>query len=129
MIPGGPSQTVTVSLNSAASNLTVGVYNAILWFTNLNDQVALDRPFVLEIQPLEAPLIDTQPQSQTAQAGATAVFNVTAQGRPLFYQWRKNGTNLTDGGPVAGSATATLTLANALHGGLRRGQSGAKRRF
>ncbi|MGA2174129.1 MAG: immunoglobulin domain-containing protein [Verrucomicrobiota bacterium] len=113
LVAGGPARTVTVSLNSLASNLAVGIYNATLWFTNQNDHLAQARRFTLEILPLEPPLIVAQPQSQVIQAGATAVFNVTAQGRPLFYQWQKNGTNLTDGGHISGSATAALTVANA----------------
>lgn len=41
------------------------------------------------------------------------VFTAAAAGVPaLNYQWQKNGTNLTDGGNVSGSATAALTVSN-----------------
>ena len=47
-------------------------------------------------------------------AGATATFSVEADGdEPLRFQWQKNGTNLTDGGNILGSATSTLTISNA----------------
>jgi len=59
---------------------------------------------------LAAPVITTQPQSQTVCAGSTITFNVIATGSQLSYQWRKNGVNLSDGGNVSGSTTATLTL-------------------
>jgi hypothetical protein len=31
---------------------------------------------------------------------------------PLFYRWQRNGTNLDDGGNLAGSATRILSLSN-----------------
>ena len=43
---------VTVSLNSAASNLLAGTYSANVWFTNLNSQVAQSRQFTLLVGPL-----------------------------------------------------------------------------
>src|ERR1019366_2584164 len=45
------------------------------------------------------PVITVQPQNQTNNAGSTAIFIVQATSlQPLGYQWRKNGTNLMDGG-------------------------------
>ena len=60
-----------------------------------------------------SPFITRQPVGQTASTNATVQFVVTAVGTPaLAYQWQKNGVNLTDGGNVSGSATASLTLNN-----------------
>jgi pimeloyl-ACP methyl ester carboxylesterase len=51
------------------------------------------------------PLIVTQPQSQTVQAGANVIFCVAVTGStPLSYQWQKNDAALP------GKTTATLTL-------------------
>jgi uncharacterized repeat protein (TIGR03803 family) len=59
------------------------------------------------------PQITVQPASQSLLVGGAAVFSVTAVGDlPLSYQWQENGTNLTDGGNVSGSATCTLTISN-----------------
>jgi alpha-tubulin suppressor-like RCC1 family protein len=61
-----------------------------------------------------APSITGQPQSRTNIAGTTANFTVTASGtEPLSFQWLKNGTNLANGGNVAGANTPTLTVSNA----------------
>jgi len=43
--------------------------------------------------------------------GAAAVLRASASGYvPVTYQWRKDGTPLSDGGRVSGAHTATLTL-------------------
>jgi uncharacterized repeat protein (TIGR03803 family) len=57
--------------------------------------------------------ITEQPRSQEAFAGQTVSFSVaTAGALPMTYQWLKNGTNLVDGGNVAGSDARVLTLTN-----------------
>ncbi|HEY3914302.1 MAG TPA: choice-of-anchor tandem repeat GloVer-containing protein, partial [Verrucomicrobiae bacterium] len=112
--PGGSAAVVTLSLNSVASNLPPGNYTTAVWFTNLSDGFAQNRKFVLNVTlTSSAPAIVSQPQSQTALVGATAVFTVEAVGNvPLFYQWQKDFTNLTDGANISGSTTATLTLSD-----------------
>ncbi len=57
------------------------------------------------------PITVTAPADLTVCAGAQAVFSVTATGQPtLTYQWRKNGSPLSDGGSISGSTTDTLTI-------------------
>jgi len=59
------------------------------------------------------PTITTQPQSQTNLVGDNVTFSVTASGvEPLSYQWRKDGTNLLDGGNINGGNTPSLTVSN-----------------
>ena len=59
------------------------------------------------------PFISVQPSSQTLVSGSTAVFAVSAGGAgPLFFQWQFNSNNLSAGGNISGSATATLTISN-----------------
>ena len=112
LTPGGPATTVTVSLNSTASNLVVGTYSATVWFTNLNSGVGQSRQFSLSV--ISPPTITTQPANQAVLDGATATFTVGATGGlPLYYQWQDNGTNLTDGGNISGSTTTNLTISNA----------------
>jgi uncharacterized repeat protein (TIGR03803 family) len=60
-----------------------------------------------------APQITAQPASQAVVRGANVMLSVAVSGaRPLSYQWQKNGTNLLDGGNLAGSTNQTLALAN-----------------
>ena len=55
--------------------------------------------------------VTTQPQSLILPAGSNASFVITASGSPLLtYQWRFNGTNLTDSAHITGSATPALTI-------------------
>jgi uncharacterized repeat protein (TIGR03803 family) len=59
-----------------------------------------------------APTITTQPASQAAVAGANVLLSVASSGaRPFCYQWKRNGTNLVDGGNLSGSTARTLALA------------------
>jgi hypothetical protein len=54
-----------------------------------------------------APVITTQPASQSVAPGATVTFNVSATGTPApVFQWRK------DGAPIPNATNATLTLTN-----------------
>ncbi len=58
------------------------------------------------------PVITTQPQSLTNNAGATAFFTVSATGKNLAYQWFKTSA-LTNGGTISGATSSALTIANA----------------
>ena len=60
------------------------------------------------IPAVVAPSIDTQPSSQTVNAGQAATFQVTASGTaPLGYQWQKNGSNIS--GANSSSYTTPVT--------------------
>ena len=61
-----------------------------------------------------APPATSDPQNKTNAVGSTVTLSVTATGGlPLFYQWRRNGVNLIEGGTIAGSDERTLLIANA----------------
>src|SRR5439155_8966137 len=75
-----------------------------------------DRVFVVKLTPIAtpiAPAITVQPKSVALYAGKTAQFSGKATGSPpLGYQWRKNGTNIANGGSISGVLTDTLTISN-----------------
>lgn len=55
-----------------------------------------------------APVITTQPQSQSVNVGANVVFSVVATGTPNpTYQWNKNGS------AISGATGTTLSITNA----------------
>jgi uncharacterized repeat protein (TIGR03803 family) len=113
--PGGPAALATLSLNSDAGNLAPGSYVAFVEFSDLTDGSAQNRQFTLNVAVTSAvPVIVSQPLSQTALPGASAVtFSVSAAGNaPLFYQWQEDSANLTDGGNISGATTALLTISN-----------------
>ncbi|HXR48690.1 MAG TPA: choice-of-anchor tandem repeat GloVer-containing protein [Candidatus Limnocylindrales bacterium] len=57
--------------------------------------------------------ITGQPADQSTYLGGTALFTVATFGSsPVFYQWQRDGTNLTDGGNISGANTATLCITN-----------------
>jgi hypothetical protein len=63
------------------------------------------------VTPVYPPSISTQPANQTILSGSNVTFIVTAGGTsPLAYQWRKNGTNISNGGSISGAKTNALTI-------------------
>ena len=59
------------------------------------------------------PRIATQPVSLIKPVTSNAVFSVTVGGAPpLTFQWRQNGTNLTDDGRITGSNGTNLAIQN-----------------
>ncbi len=61
-----------------------------------------------------APSITTQPHDSTVVSGAAAGFTVAASGSgTLSYQWKKNGTNVGNGGTLSGATSAVLNVSAA----------------
>ena len=57
------------------------------------------------------PTISSQPKDQVGDVGASVTFDVQAHGAPsLTYQWWLNGVDLTEGGRITGTMTATLRI-------------------
>lgn len=115
VFPSSPAAlAVLLSTNNAVTNLSPGTYTATIWFTNLNDGIVQSRQLTLNIPITSSvPVIVSQPLSQTALPGASAVFSVKAAGdSPLSYQWLKNPNKLADGMNITGSTNATLILSD-----------------
>lgn len=108
----GPASNVVASLNStAAGALPAGSYPAALEFTNLTDNFGQTRWVTLAV--VTPPVITSEPANQAVLQGMAANFTVgTGPDALLFYQWQYDGTNLSDGGNIFGSATGTLTISN-----------------
>jgi hypothetical protein len=59
------------------------------------------------------PDITDNPASTLVGDGRPLSLTVSANGAGLTYRWRHNGREMTDGGTVSGSGTATLTVSSA----------------
>ena len=72
---------------------------------------ASDNGVIFRLSFSGAPQITSQPASQTVYSGDPVMFSVADFGAtPLSYHWRKNGTNLVDGGTLSGSTNRVLTF-------------------
>jgi alpha-tubulin suppressor-like RCC1 family protein len=68
---------------------------------------------VVTLTVLFPPNIVIQPANPAVPVGSNITLMATGTGAsPMSYQWRKDGTNLTDGGNITGAATPALALAN-----------------
>ncbi len=57
-----------------------------------------------------APAIGTQPSAATVPLDASVSFTVVATGTALTYQWRHDGTNISNGGSISGVTSNVLTI-------------------
>jgi hypothetical protein len=67
---------------------------------------------VTNVTVANKPKITLQPVDQVAAPGGSAAFTVAATGATSF-QWRKNGSGLSNGGHYGGVMTTTLTITTA----------------
>jgi len=95
-------------------------------FNGVIDEVAVfKRPLSLDevntlynigrgiVQPVPPSFVGDQTGSQVLYAGRIARFSAPATGSsPLSYHWRKNGTNINNGGDISGALTDSLTVSN-----------------
>lgn len=109
LINGGSISGVT------SSTLTINPVN--LADTAYNYNVIISGPCSLNDTSINvslmintAPIITTEPISQTVCAGAPVNFSVIATGTGLSYQWRKGITNLINGGNISGATSSSLTI-------------------
>lgn len=105
-VTGSATATLRITNVSVADTALYSVVVSNAFNSVASDYAALEIVY-------SPPDITRQPVSQTRVAGTSATFSVTATGdQPLLYQWQENGTNLTDGGNISGSATSVLTLSS-----------------
>jgi predicted secreted protein len=109
---------------SATANLSVANTTAAMLGNQFRavatNTLGFDTSTAANLTVNSAPAITTQPANQTVITGNTATFTAAASGFPApVFQWQiyigGNDTpwaNLTDGGDISGSATATLSLSN-----------------
>ena len=96
------SSSASFIADSASTTLTFQDVSA----TTFNVDLLLDN---VQVTAQNGPVISSQPQNQTAQAGGSVTFSVTAAGQgTVSYQWRfNNGSSWVD---IAGANSSSLTI-------------------
>ena len=102
----------TIVCNNGAMLLNTGV---AIEGRALTTTGALSTSAITAIMPpgcgsSSSPSISAGPVNQTACAGSSVSFSVTAVGTALTYQWRKGTVNLVNGGNISGATSATLLI-------------------
>lgn len=100
-ISGARTSQLTIAAATSGAAFSVVVSNSVASITSA--------PVALTIAG--APVILIPPDSRADYVGTIATFAVSADGNaPLAYQWRRSGTNLSNGGNLSGATTSQLTL-------------------
>jgi gliding motility-associated-like protein len=99
----------TLTINGPAASMNGNLYSLVVTntcgtATSTNAMLTVNTPVAITTQP-------TSPAALCSGAG-NAVFNISATGTGLTYQWRENGVNLANGGAYSGATTSTLTITN-----------------
>ena len=111
----------TVVTNSTSPSLTIanvqsadaGTYSVIV--SNSLGTASSSNATLTVNSILVAPGIITQPAGHLVYQGDNAFLSVVASGTgPLGYQWRKNGTRLTENSHLSGTQSNLLTIISAL---------------
>ncbi len=98
--------TTTLAINNLSA-AEAGAYDVV---ANVGPHSATSQPAALTVLP---PGFTKQPRSLTLYAGRTASFTAAAEGPGTpSYRWRKNGSNLSDGGKFSGTGTTNLVITN-----------------
>ncbi len=104
-ISGADSNVLTIQAVSAAD---IGDYQSVAanYFGAVTSTVA-------HLDIFLPPVINTNPVDKTGYVRSNVTFDVSAiANAPLTYQWRVNGTNLSNSGHYAGALTNRLTISN-----------------
>jgi gliding motility-associated-like protein len=100
------SQTATLTIDPTTVLDAATNYNVVVSGTCPASLTSVNVSLILNT----APVITTQPTTQTVCEGDAATFAVLASGTGITYQWRKGLVNLVDNASISGSQTATLTI-------------------
>lgn len=103
---GGTLSGISSNILTISSTTTTDAGNYRVIITNI---FGIATSSVATLTVAVVPAIIIPPQSQVVTNGWPARLNVGATGTsPLYYQWRKNGANMTNGGTISGVTSTNL---------------------
>jgi pectin methylesterase-like acyl-CoA thioesterase len=101
------------ALGGAGYNFTLGSVPANVSGHLEHNTLGASIDLVLDTAPF--PVVTDEPDSVAIAPGQDATFTVAASGvAPFSFTWRRDGTNIVEGGNVWGTSTATLSITNAI---------------
>ena len=103
-ISGATSSMLTIAnlTNTDAASYDVRIVGSI---------TITSAPAILTVVTAAPPVIVSQPNSRIDYLSTPVTFSVSATSAyPMAFQWRHNGTNLTDFGTVSGAFSSNLTI-------------------
>lgn len=101
------------TLGGSGHNFTLGSVPASIVGASLSNNT-FNSSIDLYIPTDPRPIISSQPSGFAGGPGSSVSMTVVAAGvNPLNYQWRRDGTNISDVGNWSGSATDTLNITSA----------------
>jgi hypothetical protein len=104
---------ITNATNGSFALTNLQVTNAGNYTVVITNSVGSATSVVAALNVLAPPAFVSQPLGSAAAPGATATFAAGVTGStPMSFQWQANGTNLSDGGRISGSADTNLVIAN-----------------
>lgn len=95
---------------SFANQTAAGTYTVLASNTLSPTTLVMNGSAVVTINSPPAITGGPTPASDAKAPGDTAAFSIGASGLGLTYQWRRDGTNLANGGNILGATTSTLQI-------------------
>lgn len=106
-----PGEAMPLAVDYTPVNAGYSVFHALVTFANSVQRTTVPRRVFVRTGTIEAPVIITQPASQTVPLSSSITFTTAVSGSPTpTFQWKRDGIT------ISGATDNTFTLANVTTG-------------